>query len=172
MAPVGVWNLDNYDAMSLAISEIQIPPWQHSNPNTYGTHVGIGIESAIEQLDAYVPSPGIVGQAIIIVGDGRPNAEPNAQGFYDESEYYGVCGGNCSDNELGQMAILAADEAFSKGYDVFAIFYDEENDNTASDFYESLIRGNGTYHRVPNSEDLEEEMIDLCGKASVLQLVM
>ena len=70
------------------------------------------------------------------------------------------------------MAILAADEAFTKGYDVFAIFYDEENDDTASDFYESLIRGNGTYHRVLNSEDLEAEMIHLCGKASVLQLVM
>ncbi len=90
-------------------------------PDCTGTHVGIGIESAIDQLDSYVPSPGVIGQAMIIVGDGRPNARGRlpSQHLYPESDYYGVCGGDCSDSDLAQMANLAADEAESKDYDIY-----------------------------------------------------
>jgi hypothetical protein len=173
MLPVGVsGNLANYNALTDAIFAIQIPLWQNSYSSSYGTHVGIGIESAIEQLDSYTPDEGIIGQAIVIVGDGKPQALPNAQSFYPESDYYGVCGGDCSSSELGEMATLAANEAFSKGYDVYAIFYDEENDDVASDFYESLIRGSGQYRRTPNSDELEEMMFDLCNSLMDLQLVM
>ena len=112
-----------------------------------GTHVGVGIEAAIEQLDAYVPDENIIGQAIVIVGDGRPDAVSRAQGLYPESDYYNVCGGNCSDGELAQMANLAADDADDKGYDVFVVFYDEDNDDTAAEFYEGLVRGAGRFHR-------------------------
>jgi hypothetical protein len=137
-----------------------------------GTHVGIGIEAAIDQLDSYVPFPGIIGQAIVIVGDGRPNARNNAQGFYPESDYYGVCGGNCSNGELAQMANLAADEAESKDYDVFVVFYDENNDDVAAEFFEGLVRGAGQFRRTPNSEELEEMMFELCSGFRDLQLVM
>jgi hypothetical protein len=156
--------------LSLAISEIQIPPWQNTW-QSYGTHVGIGIESAIEQLDSYSPAEDIIGQAIVIVGDGRPQSTPWAQGFYSESDYYFVCGGNCSSDELGQMAFLAANEAAAKGYDVYAIFYDEDDDDIASDFYEGLIRGSGLYRRTPDSDQLDEMMFDLCTNFRDLQLV-
>jgi hypothetical protein len=148
------------------------PPSDPPMPPCTGTHVGIGIERAIDQLDSYVPSLDIIGQAIVIVGDGRPNARDIAQGLYPESDYYGVCGGNCNNSELEQMANLAADDAEAKGYDVYVVFYDEMNDDVAATFFEGLIRGTGQFRRTPNSEDLEEMMFDLCTSFMDLQLVM
>ncbi len=171
MLPVGVpYNQANYQAMTDAIFDIQIPLWQNSW-SSYGTHVGIGIESAIEQLDSYTPEEGVIGQAIVIVGDGKPQAMSNAQVFYSASDYYGVCGGSCSSSELGEMATLAANEADSKGYDVYAIFYDEDNDDVAAAFYEGLIRGSGQFRRTPNSDELDEMMFELCTSFMDLQLV-
>ncbi len=172
MLPVGVPdNMANYVAMTDAIFDVQIPWWQNTW-SSYGTHVGIGIESAIEQLDSYTPDEGVIGQAIVIVGDGKPQSMPNAQGFYSESDYYFVCGGSCSSSELGEMATLAANEADAKGYDVYAIFYDEDNDDVAADFYEGLIRGAGQFRRTPNSDELDEMMFELCTSFMDLQLVM
>ena len=176
MLPVGLPdNLGNYVAMSDAIEnlnscngDVSDPPM----PPCTGTHVGIGIERAIDQLDSSEPGEGIIGEAIIIVGDGRPNARSNAQGFYPESRYYSTCGGWCSSNELAQMANLAANEASIKGYDVFVIFYDEENDDTAAAFFEGLVRGAGQFRRTPNSEELDEMMFDLCNSLIDLKLVM
>ena len=171
MAPVGLPdNLENFNTLNDAINDIQIPWWQNSW-GSYGTHVGIGLESAIDQLDASGSAPGVIGEAIIILGDGKPQSTQWAQGFYSESRYYHVCGGNCSSNELGQMANLAADEAAAKGYDVYTIFYDEENDDVAAAFYEGLIRGAGQFRRTPNSEELDEMMFDLCNSITDLQLV-
>jgi Flp pilus assembly protein TadG len=172
MLPVGVRdNMTNYVAMSDAIFDIQIPIWQNTGAS-YGTHVGIGIESAIEQLDSYTPEEGIIGQAIVIIGDGKPNAMNNAQRFYSESAYYGLCGGRCSSTELRAMAIEAANEADAKGYDVYAIFYDEENDDVAAQFYEDLVRGSGQFKRTPNSDELDEMMFELCTGFADLELVM
>ena len=89
------------------------------------------------------------------MGDGRPYARSNAQAFYRQSPFYN-CGRSCSDSELADMAYAAADVAAAKGYNIFVIFYDEENDDVASEFFEGLIRGTGTYRRTPNSEDLDE----------------
>ena len=141
-------------------------------PPCTGTHVGVGIEAAIEQLDAYVPDENIIGQAIVIVGDGRPDAVSRAQGLYPESDYYNVCGGNCSDGELAQMANLAADDADDKGYDVFVVFYDEDNDDTAAEFYEGLVRGAGRFHRTPHSEELADLVPEFCVRLGDLRLVM
>ena len=172
MLPVGLpENFFNYVELSDAIDQLDSCGHIGMPPCT-GTHVGIGIERGIDQLDSYVPSSGVIGQAIVIVGDGRPNARNNAQGFYPESDYYGVCGGNCSDGELAQMAILAADEADSKDYDVFVVFYDEENDDDAAEFFEGLVRGAGQFRRTPNSDELEEMMFELCTGFMDLRLVM
>jgi Flp pilus assembly protein TadG len=176
MLPIGLPdNAANYVAMSDAINNLNScngPPSDPAMPPCTGTHVGIGIERAIDQLDAYVPSPSIIGQAIVIVGDGKPNARGVAQGYYPESDYYGVCGGNCNNRELEQMANLAADEAEAKGYDVYVVFYDEDNNNDAADFFEGLVRGTGQFRRTPNSDELEEMMFDLCASFKDLQLVM
>jgi len=174
MLPVGMPdNATNYVALTDAIFDIQIPSWQNSW-SSYGTHVGIGIESAIAQLDSYTPDAGVIGQAIVVVGDGRPQAMSNAQSFYPESAYYSThCGGgDCTSDNLKQMAFDAANEADAKGYDVYTIFYDEMNDDVAAQFYEDLVRGAGQFRRTPNSEELEEMMFELCTSFMDLQLVM
>ncbi len=70
------------------------------------------------------------------------------------------------------MANLAANEAASKGYDVYAVFYDEDNDDVAAEFFEGLVRGTGQFKRTPNSDELEELMFDLCRNFMDLQLVL
>jgi hypothetical protein len=70
------------------------------------------------------------------------------------------------------MANLAADEAESKNYDVFVVFYDEDNDDTAAEFLEGLVRGAGQFRRTPNSDELEEMMFELCTGFMDLRLVM
>jgi hypothetical protein len=175
MLPVGLNNGTNYFAMSDAITNLNScsgSPSDPPMPPCTGTHVGIGIERAIDQLDSYTPVEGIIGQAIVIVGDGKPNARDIAQVFYPESDYYGVCGGSCNNSELQQMANLAADEAFGKDYDVYVLFYDENNDDAAAAFFEGLIRGSGQFRRTPNSDELDELMFDLCTSFMDLQLVM
>ena len=176
MLPVGLpANGTNYVLMSDAITNLNSckgSPSDPPMPPCSGTHVGIGIESAIEQLGSYVPPPGIIGQAIVIVSDGKPQAVPWGQEFYSESDYYYVCGGDCSSNELAEMANLAANEAASKGYDVYAVFYDEDNDDVAAEFFEGLVRGTGQFKRTPNSDELEELMFDLCRNFMDLQLVL
>jgi hypothetical protein len=153
------------------ISDPEMPPCS-------GTHVGIGIESAIDQLDGYVPADGIVGQAIVIVGDGISQVRKDGIGqeYYDESAYYlRFCGGgDCSPENLRDMAKLAADEAESKGYDVYVVFFDKDDDpnSSAAIFLEGLVRGTGQFRRTPNSAELEEMMFELCTGFMDLQLVM
>lgn len=178
MLPVGLPdNFANNVAMSDAIDNLNSCSGSPSNPPMppcTGTHVGIGIERAIDQLDSSIPAPGIIGQAIVIVGDGEPNATSGAQGLYPESDYYGLCGGNhnCDNTELKQMANAAADEAAAKGYDVYVLFYNEDNDASAEAFFQGLVRGSGKFRSTPNSDELDEMMFDLCNSFRDLQLVM
>ena len=172
MLPVGLpENLANYVQLSDAIDLLD-SCGHFGMPPCSGTHIGIGIEAAIDQLDTYSPAAGIIGQAIVIVGDGKPQSLDHAQAFYPESEYYAVCDGRCSNGELREMAVLAADEAESKGYDVYVVFYNETNNPNPERFFEGLVRGNGQFRSTPNSDELDEMMFDLCNSFRDLQLVM
>ena len=104
--------------------------------------------------------------------DGRPDAINRAQGLYPESDYYHVCGGDCSDGELAQMANPTADDADDKVYDIFVVFYDQDKDDTAADFYEGLARGAGRFHRTPNCEELADLVPEFCVSFGDLRLVM
>lgn len=191
MLPVGrPGNQTNYNELSDAIynlnqcdSQASMPPM----PACSGTNVGIGIEAAIDQLDGHNSADGIVGQAIIIVGDGRSNtsyANRNPQGFYPDSRYYGVCdeiddqkwNRECNEAHLDQMANLAADEAERKGYDIFVVYFENDPDDIVvehtAEFFEGLVRGNGEFFRTPDPSELVELVPDLCHRARALQLVM
>lgn len=178
MLPVGQpEHFSDYVQMSDAIDNLNAchprgAPSSPPMPECSGTHIGIGIERGIEQLDSYEPVPGVVGQALVIVGDGQPDTRNSASIDYGESTYFHVCGGDCSDGDLAQMANLAADDAASKGYDIFVLFYDEGNDDAAAAFFEGLVRGAGEFRRTPNSDDLEDMMFELCSGFRDLQLVM
>ena len=52
------------------------------------------------------------------------------------------------------------------------VFYDEDNDDVAAEFFEGLVRGAGQFRRTPNSEELEDMMFELCTGFMDLQLVM
>jgi len=187
LLPVGLPDhSSNYVAMEDAIFNLNAC---HGYPNAgfsvpemppcSGTHVGIGIESAIDQLDNYVPADGIVGQAIIIVADGRAqdigynNYDTQTLYFESKSIYYGdACGENCDKPDLELWAERAANEAEEKGYDIFVVFFDKNYDDGAAKFLEGLVRGAGQFRRTPTASELEELMFDLCTNFMELRLVM
>ena len=173
MLPVGLpEHFANYVELSDAVDQLD-SCGRLGMPPCSGTHIGIGLESAIEQLDAYDPADGIIGQAIVLVGDGQPLRHPHfPEEFYMESDYYEVCDGDCSDADLREMAERAADDADDKGYDIYVVFYDEDNDDEAAEFFEDLVRGDGQFRRTPNSDELEDMMFELCTVFTELQLVM
>jgi hypothetical protein len=151
-------------------------------PPCSGTHVGIGIEAAIKQLDNYVPADSIVGQAIVIVGDGisQVRSDGIGQEYYDQSAYFVEENCEllkCKSTNLAHMADRAADDAEDKGYDIFVIYLEDENLSNAkieaaAAFFEGLVRGAGQFFRTPNADELVELVPDLCFRARDLQLVM
>ena len=183
LLPVGLPDhSSNHVAMEDAIDNLQAchPKGAFSDPQMppcSGTHIGIGLESAIDQLDAYDPADGIIGQAIVLVSDGQPLRHPDLKKFpkefFLESDYVVVCGdGDCTHDDLREMARRAADEAEEKGYDIFVVFYDEERDDAAAEFLEGLARGAGRFHRTPRADELVDLVPELCFRARDLQLVM
>lgn len=180
MLPIGLpENFANYVQLSDAIDNLNacVPTGAASfppMPPCTGTHVGIGIEAAIDQLEASPPADGIIGQAIVIVGDGKPLeiGQFDPQEYYPESDYYGVCDGDCDYDDLVQMANLAADEAEEKGYDVFVVFYDDPPDDDAAEFFQGLVRGAGQFFRTPNADELVDLVPELCVRVGDLKLVM
>ena len=81
---------------------------------------------------------------------------------------------DCGAEDLAQMARLAADEAESKGYDVYVVFFDKDDDpnSSAAEFLEGLVRGAGRFHRTPRADELVDLVPELCFRARDLQLVM
>ncbi len=127
-------------------------------PNCSGTHVGAGIESAIAQYTDgnFEASSSSAGQAIVIVGDGNP--KPNAS----MQPYDGSCDGDCNEADLKRIAIEMADAADAAGISVYSVFYDENNDDNAAAFFDSLVRGKGKSLRTPDSADLPQLLTEVC----------
>jgi Flp pilus assembly protein TadG len=127
-------------------------------PACSGTHVGAGIESALAQFTDpdFEASSSSAGSAMIIVGDGNPN--PNAS----MQPYDGSCGGDCNEADLKRIAIEMADAADAAGISVYSVFYDENNDDAAAAFFDSLVRGKGKSLRTPDSADLPQLLTEVC----------
>jgi hypothetical protein len=75
------------------------------------------------------------------------------------------------------MANLAADEAESKLYDVYVVFYEGDYPNdpeveVVANFLEGLVRGAGRFHRTPKSAELVDLVPEFCVRLGDLQLVM
>ena len=80
-------------------------------------------------------------------------------------------------DNLDKMANRAADEAESKGYDVYVVFYEGDyrgkvDVEVTASFLEGLVRGAGQFRRTPIPAELEEMMFDLCTNFMELRLVM
>ena len=116
-------------------------------PACSGTHVGAGMERANDMLDA---TPMTGKQAMVIMGDGSPNAKgPNA---------------GLTNEQLREMARQQADRAEASGISVYTVFYDESDNDSAAAFFEDLTRGDGTALRTPDSGSLPELFESLCAR--------
>ena len=135
-----------YDTLSDAIDGLA-PCGSGGMPECSGTHVGAGMERANDMLDA-TPMDGK--QAMVIMGDGLPNAKgPNV---------------GMTNAELMEIARQQADRAEASDISVYTVFYDETNDDSAAAFFEDLTRGDGTFLRTPDAESLPELFESLCAQ--------
>lgn len=124
-------------------------------PACSGTHPAIGMNEAIALINAASPAAD-ARRGMVIVGDGQPNPSGAAQ------PYDGSCGGNCTAADLESMATLAADAADAQDISVFTVFFDENNDAVAADFFEGLVRGEGTFVKTDDPADLADLLVGIC----------
>ena len=87
---------------------------------------------------------------MIIVGDGAPNAKGPNDGKTNQ--------------QLKDEAVAFADQAAASGVSIFTIFYDQNNDDTAAAFFESLVRGDGEALRTPDPAQLPELFEAVCAE--------
>jgi Flp pilus assembly protein TadG len=163
---------ENYDDLSTAIENLDYCCHSSENcdnvpvPECSGTHVGAGIESAIAQFTDpdYVPANEMVNKAIVIVGDGQPLVQSQAEPSYDASPYNTSCGPgiSCTDSDLADMALAAADAAEEAGISIYTVFYDENDDYQAAQFFELLVRGDGIALTTPNPRELVDLIYSIC----------
>jgi hypothetical protein len=117
------------------------------NCNT-GTNISAGIDLAIDEL---VASPGtsVLGQAIVIVSDGRPQSTSWVP---------------YTDAELREMAIESADAAADVGISVFTIYYAGSSSTPEEDaaFLETLVRGDGRYLETADADRLPSLTWKIC----------
>lgn len=153
---IGLDTLENgYDSMSTAIDGLD--SCDHPGmPACSGTHVGAGIARGIELFDATPGTPEI-GRAMVILGDGAPTASgPNA---------------GMSVQDLKDQAMAYADDAEARGISVFTVFYDQDDDDDAAEFFEDLVRGDGKAMRTPDPAQLPELFENVCAQMP-LKLVL
>ncbi len=148
-----------YDNLSAAISSID-SCGRGAMPECSGTHIGSGMDEAINQYNNSPAGPEI-NRAMIIVSDGKPNANKNPDP-------------GLSNEDLENLAIASADTAWADGTHVFVVFYDGDNDDVAADFLASLVRGEGIFLRTPDPADLPGLLLQVCaqGMAPPLRLVI
>ena len=144
---------ESYDSLSAAIDGLD-PCGQYGMPKCSGTHVGAGMERALQmfsEVDAAEPDRKDSSvRAMVILGDGAPNASgPNS---------------NKSNQDLINHANAMADLADDNDISIFTVFYDEDNDDAGAAFFEGLVRGEGASLRTPNSSELPELFASLCAK--------
>ena len=142
-----------YDDLSTAIDGLD-SCGNYGMPACSGTHVGAGMERAMEMFTAVDDADpdrkdGSV-RAMVILGDGAPNASgPNS---------------HLTNQDLINHANGVADKAEDSDISIYTIFYDEKNDDAGATFFEDLVRGEGEALRTPDSADLPELFASLCAK--------
>ena len=153
---------NNFEATYNAFSNLQ-KCGTGSMPGCSGTHIGAGMAIALNQFATYDAAHGDDGggppseRAMIIVGDGSPNCRSPA------------C--TTSTQDLRDQAVALADAADAEGISVFAILYNENHSQNASNFLSSLVRGQGTFHETPDPTKLTDLLEQVCNAQLPLRLV-
>ncbi len=138
----------SYNSLSSAIDDLAACG-NAGMPPCSGTHVGAGMIEGNALFDAN-PSDPELGRAMVIVGDGLPNASgPNA---------------GMTNDQLKDIATQQADIAAAQDRSIYTIFYDENNDDAAAIFFEGLVRGDGQALRTPDPAQLPEMLEEICAQ--------
>ncbi len=95
-------------------------------------------------------------KAIVIIGDGKPNAKAFPQ---------------YTNTDLEVLANQSADLADSKDISVFSVFYNETGSTSGTVFFEGLTRGEGNYHETPDPTQLTDLLLEICNDQLPLRLV-
>jgi Flp pilus assembly protein TadG len=128
-------------------------------PICSGTDIAAGLEMAVAMFTAAGPSNGVP-RAIVLVSDGEPNASSN--GSHP----------TLNNTQLANLAVQWANTADSLDISVFVVFYNQTNDPAASAFLASLVRGEGIFLDTPDPNMLPSLMLQVCGSALPLKLVL
>ncbi len=134
-------------------------------PACSGTHIGAGLQYGLDQFDNYDRANGGNAnaggpprkRAMIVVSDGEPSCRRPA------------C--RTSTQDLRNQAVARADAAAAAGISVFTVLYNENHSQGASNFLESLIRGDGTFHETPDPRRLTDLLETICNAQLPLRLV-
>ena len=79
------------------------------------------------------------------------------------------CGTN--DQYLRDQAVARANDADAAGISVFTVLYNENHSQGASNFLDSLTRGDGTFHETPDPQRLTDLLETVCNAQLPLRLV-
>ena len=134
-------------------------------PPCSGTHIGSGMDIALNQFATYDAAHGGDDdgggppreRAMIIVSDGAPNCKSPA------------C--TTSTQDLRDQATALADQAADEGISVFTVLYNENHSSGATNFLSSLVRGQGTFHETPDPQRLTDLLEQVCNAQLPLRLV-
>lgn len=149
------------DALEAAIESIErcgnrgMPPCQKTNQ-------AAGLEEAVNMFSATPSAPADLGQAIVLVSDGKPNPVSGAcfPDYYPDGTPFP---GNPNKDDLGELAMQWADVAWEEhGLSIFTVFYNEGNDSEAGAFLAGLARGEGIALETPDPSELPALLAQVC----------
>ena len=121
-------------------------------PACSGSHVNVGITTAVTAITGAGPQSANARQGMIIVTDGAPNC--------------GSAGGaGCTDASILADSQTAASNAYTKnGIDIFVIHYCASGVCNTGDTnsLKSLVKGNGFYLEAPTPSQISNSMQQIC----------
>lgn len=133
----------NYTSLKSAVNSLGVGT--SGMPSTSsGTDIAAGIERAQVVFDAYPVTANT--RSMVIVSDGVPTSDW-------QNAHPGL-----SAAQLLVEAQKDADTAWSKGINVFVVFWDQSNSTTAANNLKSLVRGRGVFVHVTDPAKISESI--------------
>lgn len=120
-----------------------------------GTNIAAGVDVAVNEFLNATPPDSDIGQAIVIISDGRPQS---------------VGSGGLSAQVLRDMAVQSVDDAWSAGISVYAVYYagSSSTPQADADFLATLVRGSGTFEATPDAADLSTMLWNVCSSLPLM----
>ena len=120
-----------------------------------GTNIADGLNVAVDEFLAAPPPDPDIGQAIVLVSDGRPQAGTDP---------------GMTDAELRELALQAADDAWNEGIAIYTVYYGGSSSTPVEDaeYLEGLTRGRGTFSSTPDPDKLTTLVWRVCASLPLM----